>query len=279
MHPAVPPSADPEAPENGSLPALPKVRGHWRGAASVGAALVLHALLLLGIGAVLAERQGAFADGVFLVTLLGGESGGTSGSGSAPPAGARLSPPAAMETPPTPAVSPAAAPQPPPLSSAQIPAKPLLRKTAERPKLAPAPQEAPRVQAQSGEESLPPAPAGSGAAGTEQGGGSAGASAQGPPGGGYALGDVDRRPALLHGAKPEYPPLARRNRVQGSVTVRMLVSAQGVPGEITVIKSDPSGVFDSNVLRAVSAWRYSPAMKDGRAVPVWVTLPLHFSLQ
>ena len=258
---------------------MPKARWHWRGAASIGAALVLHALLLLGIGVTLAERQGAFADGVFLVTLLGGEGGAASGSESTPPAGASPSPSAAMKTLPAPAASPAVAPQPSPLSSVQLPEKPLPRKAAEHSKPTPAPQNAPRAQSQSGKEAVPAEPAGSGAAGTEQGGGSAGASAQGLPGGGYALGDVDRRPALLHGDKPEYPPLARRNRIQGSVMVRMLVSAQGVPGEITVIKSDPPGVFDSGVLRAVAAWRYSPAMKDGRAVPVWVTLPLHFSLR
>lgn len=254
---------------------LPKARGHWRGAASVGAALVLHALLLLGIGAVLAERQGAFADGVFLVTLLGGEGGGASGSESAEEGAANPLPAAAVETPSIPAVSPAAAPQSPSLFSVQNSVKPLPRKTAERPKPAPAPQETPHTQSQNGEEL---APAGSGAAGTEQRGGSSGASSQGLSGG-YALGDVGRRPALLYGDKPEYPPLARRNRVQGSVMVRMLVSAQGVPGEITVVKSDPPGVFDSSVLRAVSAWRYSPAMKDGRAVPVWVVVPLLFSLR
>lgn len=237
---------------------------------------MLHALLLLGIGAVLAERQSAFADGVFLITLLDGEGGGA-GSENAPPAEASPSPAGKVETPTAPAVPSAAVPQPSPLSSVQTPAKPLSRKAVERQK--PVPQEEHRTQGRNGEEPAPLAPAGSGTVGEEQGGGSLGASAQGPPGGVYTLGDVDRRPALLHGDKPEYPPLARRNRVQGSVTIRMLVSAQGVPGEITIIKSDPPGVFDGRVLRAVSAWRYSPAMKDGSAVPVWVVLPLHFSLR
>ena len=37
-----------------------------------------------------------------------------------------------------------------------------------------------------------------------------------------------------------------------------------------------SGAFQSAALDAVRSWRFTPAMKDGKAVDVWVVVPIRF---
>ena len=280
MHPEKTAQPAPAVPDQATLPGAPGPR--WRGTAAFAAALVLHALLLAGVAAVMADRQGLFTDGVLMVALSGAVPNGAAAETAEGPAPARPLPGATAESTPSPADTP-----PSPILP-QTPATPLPRKTPERPRQAPAPQKdfrtpepesTPATDNGRGEQaSSAPERAGDGAAGGEQkGSGPGGPALQAAPGG-YELGDVDTRPALLQGGKPEYPPLARRKGTQGSVMVRMLVSAHGVPGDISILKADPPGVFDSSVLKSVLSWRYSPAMKDGRAVPVWVVVPLHFSL-
>ena len=58
---------------------------------------------------------------------------------------------------------------------------------------------------------------------------------------------------------PEYPRGAERRELEGHVTVRYTVAADGSVENIEVVDANPSGVFDRAVLRAMETWQYAPA--------------------
>jgi protein TonB len=85
--------------------------------------------------------------------------------------------------------------------------------------------------------------------------------------------------AYLNNPRPEYPRLARRNGDQGTVLLRVLVTPQGLPARVETEKSSGSPLLDEAALRAVKAWRFTPARKGLEAVEEWVRVPIVFRLQ
>lgn len=270
----------PKRPE--ALPELPEATPRRRTPLPFLASLLLHCALLAGIAAGVSGSQRTYLDGGITVSLVAGEGGGAAESDQPPGPAA----PAPKTAPEEAAKEPVKQPPPPKKKApAEIPVP--ARKVPKRPEPAPAPSPSPKEEAagQEAQESqetpaTPQAQAGSGES-REEGALSAPAgsgSGPGRPGGAYSLGEVDQRPVLLRGTKPEYPTLARRNHIQGSVTVRMRIDEHGVPGEISILKAEPKGAFEESVLETLPEWRYRPALKSGKPVPVWVVLPLRFAL-
>ncbi|RWU06872.1 energy transducer TonB [Pseudodesulfovibrio sp. S3] len=95
---------------------------------------------------------------------------------------------------------------------------------------------------------------------------------------GFTMDEVDDIPQVLRSVPPDYPYVAKRNRVEGEVVVRMLVTAKGTPQDITIHSSTPAGVFDDAALNAAKRWRFQPGKYKGEAVDTWVLLPFVFEL-
>ncbi|BDQ35876.1 hypothetical protein SYK_02360 [Pseudodesulfovibrio nedwellii] len=95
---------------------------------------------------------------------------------------------------------------------------------------------------------------------------------------GFSMGEVDDTPQVMRSVPPDYPYVAKRNRVEGEVVVRMLVTAEGVPQNLTIHSSTPAGVFDESALRAAKRWRFKPGRYKGQSVDTWVLLPFVFEL-
>jgi TonB family protein len=83
-------------------------------------------------------------------------------------------------------------------------------------------------------------------------------------------------PRRISGESAPYPEIARRLRLEGSVTVEMIVTESGEPADLRVVES-AGEIFDSAVLAAVRTWRYSPAEKDGVGVRVRLRARQRFS--
>jgi TonB family protein len=66
----------------------------------------------------------------------------------------------------------------------------------------------------------------------------------------------------IKGDAPSYPEEGRRLRLQGSVTVEMLVDEMGQVQDPHIIES-AGEVLDRAVLGSVRHWRYEPARKNG----------------
>lgn len=88
--------------------------------------------------------------------------------------------------------------------------------------------------------------------------------------------------ALTYGTQTRipYPPIALRNRIEGTVILRVLVGEDGEVKEIEVDKSSGSRDLDRAAREAVMKWKFKPGMRGGVAcagrarVPVSFTLPL-----
>ena len=100
-----------------------------------------------------------------------------------------------------------------------------------------------------------------------------------PPEGVYRGDAVDTPPKVLKKVPHVYPPDAIRARIEGIVYVACVVLADGSVGETRITKSlDGRFGTDEAAIAALKQWVFSPALKDGKAVPVAIAVQLSFSL-
>jgi TonB family protein len=87
-------------------------------------------------------------------------------------------------------------------------------------------------------------------------------------------------PAMIESSRipPSYPEIARQAGVQGKVLLEAVVRKDGSMGNISVLESTASGLgFDQAAVKAVSRWRYKPALQNGRPVDAHVIILVDFS--
>jgi protein TonB len=85
--------------------------------------------------------------------------------------------------------------------------------------------------------------------------------------------------AYLRNPAPRYPLAARRFGEQGTVTLRILVTAEGLPARVDLEKTSGSVHLDSAAIEAVKGWRFTPARRGNDAVEGWVLVPIVFRLE
>ncbi len=66
--------------------------------------------------------------------------------------------------------------------------------------------------------------------------------------------------------EPDYPQQAKVRGIEGWVTFRFTVATDGSVKDVEIVDAQPPHVWDRATIRAVSSWKYQPAVKDG--VPV-----------
>jgi len=85
-------------------------------------------------------------------------------------------------------------------------------------------------------------------------------------------------PSIITKVNPSYTPEAKAAKIQGTVTLTMVVDTLGRADDIQVTKSlDPA--LDASAVGAVSQWLFKPGTKDGQPVDVAVTIEINFKLQ
>lgn len=84
-------------------------------------------------------------------------------------------------------------------------------------------------------------------------------------------------PQFLRRLLPQYPRLARRLGVEGTVTLRLAIDASGKLTGVEVIQSAGHG-FDEEALRAVQQSSFSPAVREGRPIACLALLQVRFQL-
>lgn len=65
---------------------------------------------------------------------------------------------------------------------------------------------------------------------------------------------------------PKYPKLAVESQLSGFVVMTFNVNQQGHVTDITVVESNPEGVFDEAAVQALSKWKYGP-LNHAESVP------------
>jgi protein TonB len=82
----------------------------------------------------------------------------------------------------------------------------------------------------------------------------------------------------LHCPDPLYSDEARKAKLQGSVTLRVLVGPDGRAKEVQVTRGVGLGL-DENAVHAVRGWQFSPAKDAARhPIPSWITIETTFRL-
>lgn len=84
------------------------------------------------------------------------------------------------------------------------------------------------------------------------------------------------RAEYLRNPSPEYPERSRENGEQGSVLLRVSVSAAGRASEVTVAVSSGYPRLDRAAKAAVESWRFVPAKRNGQPVDSVLTVPVRF---
>jgi len=82
---------------------------------------------------------------------------------------------------------------------------------------------------------------------------------------------------ILSQPKPEYPPLAKINFIQGKVHLQVLVSPEGKVVEANVLQGHP--FLAAAALNAVRRWSYMPLKTATGAVPFVATVDVNFALR
>jgi len=97
------------------------------------------------------------------------------------------------------------------------------------------------------------------------------------------LAAVEEQPVLLNRRemvreiRSQYPLALWHAQVSGTVMLKFRITAAGVPdsASVQVVDATREGFAEAAVASA-RAMRFSPARLDGRAVAVWVTVPISF---
>ncbi|KEH07996.1 hypothetical protein GY14_23395, partial [Delftia tsuruhatensis] len=84
--------------------------------------------------------------------------------------------------------------------------------------------------------------------------------------------------AYLNNPAPNYPAISRRMGEQGTVMLRIFVDAQGLPQKIEVSKSSGYDRLDQQAVDGVKNWKFVPGKSNGTPTPMWVTVPVKFTL-
>jgi len=96
-------------------------------------------------------------------------------------------------------------------------------------------------------------------------------------GGLYRVGGGVSAPRALFAPDPEYSEEARKAKYQGTVVLYLIVSADGRPRDMRIVRSLGMGL-DEKAIEAVRTWRFEPAMKDGHPVSVQINVEVSFRL-
>jgi TonB family protein len=86
-------------------------------------------------------------------------------------------------------------------------------------------------------------------------------------------------PRLLRRGTATYPPVARMQKIEGTVVTSVLVSEGGQVLEVRILRgvNRPVGLNEA-AEQAMRKSTFAPAMKDGVRVRSWVTVPVEFKL-
>jgi periplasmic protein TonB len=85
--------------------------------------------------------------------------------------------------------------------------------------------------------------------------------------------------SYLRNPAPRYPLAARRAGEQGTVTLKVRVTREGLPERVEIEKTSGSPRLDSAALDAVRSWRFVPARRGATPIESWVLVPVVFRLE
>jgi TonB family protein len=84
-------------------------------------------------------------------------------------------------------------------------------------------------------------------------------------------------PKAVYTPNPEYTDRARRQKIRGSVVLSIVITDKGLVRDAKVVTGLDKDL-DNQALKAVGAWRFEPATKNGKPVAVRIKVEADFKL-
>jgi TonB family protein len=81
---------------------------------------------------------------------------------------------------------------------------------------------------------------------------------------------------LIHKVDPEYPPLARQARIQGTVRFNATIGKDGRVTQLQLVSGHP--LLVQAATEAVKQWVYKPTLLNGSPIEVVTTIDVNFTL-
>lgn len=91
----------------------------------------------------------------------------------------------------------------------------------------------------------------------------------------FSAAELEERPQAVAKTDPAYPSEMRKARVEGTVTVTLVVDETGHVEDARVEKSSHPD-FEKPALDAIRKWRFKPGVKDGQAVRAYLLQTFRF---
>jgi len=88
---------------------------------------------------------------------------------------------------------------------------------------------------------------------------------------------VTERARVLDKPEPSYTESARIFSITGTVVLRAIFSSDGHVTNLVIIRRLPHGLTEK-AIKAAQAIRFTPAVKDGKSVSMWMQLEYNFNL-
>ncbi|HUA17804.1 MAG TPA: energy transducer TonB [Bryobacteraceae bacterium] len=82
---------------------------------------------------------------------------------------------------------------------------------------------------------------------------------------------------LARQVQPEYPLLARRARIEGTVVLKAIIASNGTVKELNLISGQP--LLVEAAMNAVRQWLYKPTYLNGQPVEVITEIDVNFHMQ
>jgi len=92
----------------------------------------------------------------------------------------------------------------------------------------------------------------------------------------YTGREVDVKARLLTKPEPNYTEDARKNNISGLVILKVIFAKNGEVENIRVVSGLPYGLTEQ-AITAARKIKFSPAMKDGKPVSIWMQLEYNFN--
>lgn len=82
---------------------------------------------------------------------------------------------------------------------------------------------------------------------------------------------------LIHRVQPDYPAIARFNRISGSVVLHAIIGMDGTVQQLEVVSGN--SILAMAAVTAVREWRYRPTLLNGNPVEVDTYITVNFVLE
>jgi len=90
------------------------------------------------------------------------------------------------------------------------------------------------------------------------------------------VGGQVKRPRLIFGPEPEYPPLAKHAKINGAVVIEAVIDTQGNVVDMHLVSGNP--LLEKAAMDALRQWKYEPTLVGGQPYPVRMLVTITFQL-